>query len=118
MNKHDLDHMRAFLEKATARHRGREIHVVLDNLSTHTTTDVKAWPARNPHVTLRSTPVGSSWLNQARTWFGLITKQSIRHRTLEHPSRALRVDHVAYEILTKLRLVQTNIKKLVDNNGK
>ena len=27
----------AFLRKAVAPHRGREVHVVLDNLSTHTT---------------------------------------------------------------------------------
>ncbi|MEU7908931.1 hypothetical protein [Actinoplanes sp. NPDC049118] len=36
----------AFLKKAIAPHAGREIHVVLDNLSTHTTPDVKAWRRR------------------------------------------------------------------------
>ncbi|MFF4094666.1 IS630 family transposase [Streptomyces sp. NPDC001834] len=37
----------AFLKKAVKPHAGKEIHVVLDNLSTHTTPDVKAWLAKN-----------------------------------------------------------------------
>ena len=62
----------AFLKKATAAHMGRKIHVVLDSLPlpTHTTPEVKAWPAKNPHVTFHVTPVGSSWWNQVETWFG------------------------------------------------
>ena len=34
--------------KAVKPHAGKEVHVVLDNLSTHTTPDVKAWLERNP----------------------------------------------------------------------
>jgi transposase len=62
-------------------HTGKEIHVVLDNLSTHTTPQVKAWLAANPNVTFHFTPVGSSWLNQIEIWFGNITRQSIRRGT-------------------------------------
>src|SRR5262249_45901483 len=40
----------AFLNKAVAPHRGRQIHVVLDNLSTHTTPDVMAWLDAHPQV--------------------------------------------------------------------
>jgi hypothetical protein len=36
----------AFLRKAVKPHDGNEIHVVLDNLSTHTTPDVMAWLER------------------------------------------------------------------------
>jgi hypothetical protein len=32
---------------------------------------------RTPHFT----PVGSSWINQIETWFGIITRQSIRRGT-------------------------------------
>ncbi|WP_406410909.1 transposase [Streptomyces sp. NBC_01614] len=46
------------LEEAVKPHTGKEIHVVLDNLSTHTTPDVKAWPAKNPHVHFHSPPSG------------------------------------------------------------
>jgi DDE superfamily endonuclease len=53
-----------FLNKAVQLHVDKEIHVVLDNLSTHTTPEVLAWLEKNPHVTFHFTPVGSSWLNQ------------------------------------------------------
>jgi transposase len=70
-----------FIRKAVKPHAGKDIHVVLDNLSTHDTPAVKAWLARNPNVTFHFTPVGSSWINQIETWFGIITKQAIRRGT-------------------------------------
>ncbi|CRK59336.1 Mobile element protein [Alloactinosynnema sp. L-07] len=71
----------AFLKKAVKPHTGKDIHVVLDNLSTHTTPDVVAWLADNPQVRFHFTPIGSSWINQIETWFGVITRQSIRRGT-------------------------------------
>lgn len=71
----------AFLKKAVKPYTGKEIHIVLDNLSTHTTPDVKAWLAKNPHVHFHFTPVGSSWLNQIEIRFGIITRQSVRRGT-------------------------------------
>jgi hypothetical protein len=40
----------AFLKSAVAPHTGKQIHVVLDNLSTHTTSDIIAWLQKNQHV--------------------------------------------------------------------
>src|SRR5215208_3649078 len=71
----------AFLKKAVKPHAGADVHVVLDNLSTHTTPEVTAWLERNPHVHFHFTPVGSSWINQIETWFGIITRQAIRRGT-------------------------------------
>src|SRR5919206_1918406 len=70
-----------FLRKAVRSHGDKEIHVVLDNLATHTTPEVQAWLENNPHVTFHFTPVGSSWLNQVEIWFGVITRQAIRRGT-------------------------------------
>jgi transposase len=125
----------AFLRKAVKPHAGKEIHVVLDNLSTHDTPEVKAWLEANPHVTFHFTPIGSSWMNQIEIWFGIITRQAIRRGTfvsvnhLIHRIRAY-VEHwnataepfvwtaTAQDILAKVRLVQTDIRKLVQNNSK
>jgi transposase len=124
-----------FLKKAVKPHTGADVHVVLDNLSTHTTPEVKAWLERNPHVHFHFTPVGSSWINQIETWFGIITRQSIRRGTftsvtvlvkqirdyIEHwnaDSKPFAWTATADDILAKVQLVQTNIKKLVDNNAK
>jgi hypothetical protein len=49
-----------FLRKAVKPHCGKEVLVVLDTLSTHDTSDVRAWLARHPKVTFHFTPVASS----------------------------------------------------------
>jgi transposase len=71
----------AFLKKAVKPHPHKQIHVVLDNLSTHATPAVRAWLEKNPRVHFHFTPVGSSWINQIEIWFGIITRQSIRRGT-------------------------------------
>jgi transposase len=130
----DGDTFLAFLKKAVKPHAGKEIHVVLDNLSTHTTPEVKAWLEKNPNVQFHFTPVGSSWINQIETWFGIITRQSIRRGTFSSVKVLINQirDYITHwnsnaapfvwtatadEILAKVRLVQSNIKKLVDNNA-
>ena len=125
----------AFLRKAVKPHGSKEIHVVLDNLSTHDTPEVQAWLEANPNVTFHFTPVGSSWMNQIEIWFGIITRQAIRRGTfvsVNHLIARIRdyVKHwnataepfvwtaTAEEILAKVRLVQTNVRKLVQTNSK
>ncbi|WUK26465.1 IS630 family transposase [Streptomyces sp. NBC_00371] len=124
----------AFLRKAVRPHAGKDIHVVLDNLSTHTTPEVKEWLAKNPHVHFHFTPVGSSWLNQIEIWFGILTRQSIRRGTFASVNVLIKQirDYInswnttakpftwtatAGEVLAKVRLVATNVKKLVNNNA-
>ena len=55
-----------------------DLHVVLDDVSTHTTPDVKAWLARHPRITFHFTPTSAPWMNQVETWFGILTRQAIR----------------------------------------
>src|SRR3978361_2360194 len=50
------DDFLSFLKKAVKRHTGKEIHVVLDNLSTHTTPEVMSWLENNPHVQFHLPP--------------------------------------------------------------
>jgi transposase len=124
----------AFLKKAVKPHAGKQIHIVLDNLSTHTTPEVKAWLAKNPHVHFHFTPVGSSWLNQIEIWFGIITRQSIRRGTFSSVHVLVNQirDYIdswnqnpkpftwtatTGEILAKVRLVATSVRKLVNNNS-
>jgi transposase len=125
----------AFLKKAVKPHAGKEIHVVLDNLSTHTTPDIQQWLQAHPNVRFHFTPKGASWVNQIETWFGIITRQSIRRGTFTSVKVLIKqirayITHwntnptpfvwtaTAEEILAKVRLVQASIKKLVDNNAK
>jgi len=49
--------------------RGKEIHVIADNLSAHKTGQVKEFLETHPKVHLHFTPTYSSWLNQVELWF-------------------------------------------------
>jgi hypothetical protein len=58
------DEFLKFMDQVIATHDSREIHVVLDNLSTHSGSEVDKWLTKHPNVTFHFTPTGSSWLNQ------------------------------------------------------
>jgi transposase len=57
--------------------RGKEIHVIADNLSAHKTAQVATFLAAHPKVHLHFTPTYSSWLNQVELWFAKIERDVI-----------------------------------------
>src|SRR5262249_27776829 len=67
----------AFLKQVARAEPRRELHVILDNSSTHSTPAVQAWLAKNPRVQFHYTPTSASWLNQVEAFFGILTKQSL-----------------------------------------
>ena len=70
----------AFLTDIVAnQRRGKEIHVIADNLSAHKTERVEEFLDRHRNVHLHFTPTYSSWLNQVELWFGKIERDVIAH---------------------------------------
>lgn len=64
-----------FLAELVSRQpRDREIHVILDNLSTHKTHHVDGFLTAHPQVHRHFTPTYASWLNQVELWFGRIER--------------------------------------------
>jgi transposase len=55
-----------------------DVHIVVDNLSTHKTPAIKAWLARHPRFHVQFTPTGSSWINQVERWFSYLTTQLLQ----------------------------------------
>jgi transposase len=55
-----------------------DIHIIVDNLSTHKTPAIKAWLARHPRFHIHFTPTGSSWINQVERWFSYLTTQLLQ----------------------------------------
>jgi transposase len=73
--RHTSEAFVAFLgELVASQPRHREIHVILDNLSTHKTKTVAAFLEAHPQVHLHFTPTYASWLNQVELWFGRIER--------------------------------------------
>ncbi len=58
-----------------------DIHLVVDNYSTHKHPRVKRWLAAHPRYQVHYTPTYASWLNQVEIWFNLITQKAIRRGT-------------------------------------
>ena len=55
----------------------KEIHVILDNYSTHKRND--DWLAQyEGRIHFHFTPTSASWLNQIEIWFGLLTRKALR----------------------------------------
>ena len=82
--------------RVTTRHRAKEflaflrqidrttpaeldLHLILDNSSTHTTPAVEAWLDRHPRVHFHFTPTSASWLNAVESWFAQLERRAI-HR--------------------------------------
>ena len=57
--------------------KGKEIHVIADNLSAHKTKQVEAFLNAHPTVHLHFTPTYFSWLNQVELWFAKIERDVI-----------------------------------------
>ena len=58
-----------------------EVHLILDNYSTHKHAKVKAWRARHPRFHFHFIPTSSSWLNLIERFFAELTRKRIRRGT-------------------------------------
>jgi transposase len=54
----------------------KEIHVILDNYSSHKKNE--EWLAAHSNVFFHFTPTSASWLNQVEIWFGIFTRKALR----------------------------------------
>jgi transposase len=122
-----------FLDQAIRRYPRKEIHVIVDNLSTHTGDDINKWLEKHPRVKFHYTPTGSSWINQIETWFGIITRQAIRRGSYQSVRQLIwhienYITHwnegakpftwtaTAEEIISKVQILERDFQKLLDSN--
>ena len=68
-----------FLKKIDATvDKALDVHLILDNYSTHKTKQVQNWLKRHKRFKLHFIPTSSSWLNLVERFFALITEDAIR----------------------------------------
>jgi transposase len=80
--RHRAEEFRRFLniiDKQVPEHL--EVHVVLDNVSTHKTPSIQRWLQRHPRFTFHFTPTYSSWMNLVERWFAELTNKWLRRGT-------------------------------------
>lgn len=94
INRNDSETFLAFLteiDQDTPAHLN--IHLVLDNGSSHTSKATRAWLAAHPRFTTTHTPKHASWLNMVELVFSILTRRLLRRG--EFVSR----EHLANKIL-------------------
>lgn len=94
MARHRASEFRSFLDEIERQvPSGLDIHVVMDNASTHKTRLIRDWFAKRPRWQAHFTPTSASWLNQVERFFGLLTDQQIRrgvHRSTKELEAAIK----------------------------
>lgn len=55
-----------------------DVHLILDNYSTHKTPAIHRWLLRHRRFHLHFTPTSSSWLNLVERWFAELTNKKLR----------------------------------------
>lgn len=83
------------LGRITKRHRAKEfiaflrqidqsvapdqdLHLILDNSSTHKTPEVQRFLGKRPRIKLHFTPTSASWLNAVESWFSQLERRALR----------------------------------------
>jgi transposase len=70
-----------------------DVHLVLDNSSTHKTPAIQRWLAAHPRFVVHFTPTSSSWLNLVERWFAELTTKKLRrgaHRSVRQLNTDIR----------------------------
>jgi transposase len=63
-----------------------DVHIVLDNLSTHKTPKVQKWLLRHKRFHFHFTPTYGSWMNLVERWFSALTTKKLQrsaHRSVK-----------------------------------
>jgi transposase len=84
--RHRAEEFRRFLNTIDAQVPAElEVHLVLDNSSTHKTPSIQRWLLGHPRFKLHFTPTYSCWLNLVERWFAELTSKWIKrgsHRSV------------------------------------
>jgi transposase len=70
-----------------------DVHLVLDNSSTHKTPAIRRWLTAHPRFVVHFTPTSSSWLNLVERWFAELTTKRLRrgaHRSVRELNADIR----------------------------
>ena len=79
MPRHRAQEFRKFLDEVERNVPANlDIHVVMDNASSHKTKLIRTWFAKRLRWHIDFTPTSSSWINQVERFFALLSEQQIK----------------------------------------
>lgn len=78
-HRHRSVEFRKFLDLIeTQAPAGFDVHLIVDNYSTHKTAIIRKWFAKRPHFHVHFTPTYGSWINLVERWFAELNNKRIR----------------------------------------
>ncbi len=89
-DRHRSEDFLKFMAEVVNHYPHKDIHVVLDNVSSHISKEVQRWAASHPHVFFHLVPTYSSWLNMVEIFFGLVQRKVVARGVF--PSKSDLVD--------------------------
>ncbi len=100
--KHTHKEFLKFLKKVEGQtDKDKDLHIIVDNYSTHKHEKVRSWLKRNGRVFLHFTPTSSSWLNLVERFFGVLTEKQLKRG-----------------VFTSVDELEQNIIAYIDKNNK
>ena len=80
----------SFIDEVASVYRQSRVHIVLDNLNTHTNTSrgsfIDDWNRRHrKRFVFHYTPTHGSWLNQVELWFAIVSRRVLRYGNFHSP---------------------------------
>jgi transposase len=80
--RHRSAQFREFLDLIDAHvPRRLDVHIIMDNYSTHKTPLIRNWFAKRPRFHVHFTPTYGSWISLVERWFAELTMKQIRRGT-------------------------------------
>jgi len=100
--KHTHKEFLRFLKKVEDQtDKGKDLHIIVDNYSTHKHEKVRNWLKRNKRVFLHFIPTSSSWLNLVERFFGVLTARQLKRG-----------------VFTSVDELERKISEYIENNNK
>ncbi len=80
VERHRSEEFLAFLDLVSEGIKpGTQLHVVLDNVSSHKSAEVNEWLKDNSNWTFHFTPTSASWMNAVEGFFSRLSRQRLKH---------------------------------------
>jgi len=76
-DRHRSEDFLRFLDGVVRHYPARDLHVVLDNVSSHKSRTVQRWLEQHPRVSFHFVPTYSSWLNLVEVFFNLVQSKVV-----------------------------------------
>ena len=61
--------------------KGKKIHIILDNGSSHTSRETKRWLKKHRRFVVHYTPPHASWVNQVELFFSILSRKLLKHNS-------------------------------------